>query len=290
VPPHHLVAVVRLLEPLGGVFADRFEHREACSVAAEQVFLDKRLEAVEVGIADVLRGFEGATTGEHREAREESLLAGREQVMAPGDRRFERALAFRRVAGAAPQQREPLVESLEQCFRRQDLRARGGELDRQRQAIEVAADRDHRLLGSSGIGAPAEELDRLLLSKRRHQVLALAGQVQRLPASGEQLEARAGGQQLAQHWSAGEEVLAVVEDEQQPPLGDSHPDVVLVSDRQRLGNARRYQRRVAQTGERHPEHTFGIVGRHLDGGAKCEPRLARAAGTGQRQQSQVGAL
>ena len=130
--------------------------------------------------ADLLGSLERAAASEDGETGEELLLLGREQVVAPLDRRSERLLAGIRVA-AAFEQVEPLREALEDLRRRERLRSRGGELDGERERVEAGAQ-----LGDLGGGlelrALAEEGDGFGLGERGHCVLDLAGDAQELAA------------------------------------------------------------------------------------------------------------
>ena len=65
-------------------------------------------------LADLLRGLEREAPGEDREPLKELLGRSLEQVVAPLDRRAQRALALGSVTRAACQQRESRVEPLEQ--------------------------------------------------------------------------------------------------------------------------------------------------------------------------------
>jgi hypothetical protein len=89
------------LELLGRVLADRLEHRVALVVEAEQALVDEPLEHVQLGGADLLRGRQRAAAGEDREPPEQLLLARREKVVAPRDRRPQRPLPLRRVSRPA---------------------------------------------------------------------------------------------------------------------------------------------------------------------------------------------
>ena len=64
-----------------GVLADRLQHPEALAGVAQEALVDERLEEVEVGVADVFGGVEGAAAGEDGEAREELLFVLGEQVV-----------------------------------------------------------------------------------------------------------------------------------------------------------------------------------------------------------------
>ena len=84
--------VMELVEPRGGELADRLEHPVAVRSARvgappHEALVDQRCEGVEVGAADLLRGFERAAAAEDRETREEIPLVGREEIVRPGDRR-----------------------------------------------------------------------------------------------------------------------------------------------------------------------------------------------------------
>ena len=65
---------------------------------------------------------------------------GLEELVAPVDGRSQGLLALGEVARAAAQEAEPVVEPVAQDLRREQPEAGGGELDRQRQAVEPAAD------------------------------------------------------------------------------------------------------------------------------------------------------
>ena len=98
---------------------------------------------------------------EDRELPEHSLLFGREQVVAPGDRRLQRPLAFRCITPSRGQERETLVEALEKLFGWEQARSCGGELDREWQAVEPAADCGYRLDRLCGRRSLSKERDRV---------------------------------------------------------------------------------------------------------------------------------
>ena len=145
--------------------------------------------------------------------REELPVLRAEQVVAPVDRRAERLLARRLVARPAGEQLEAPLEPGEQRLRREQLRARGRELDRERQAVEADADLGdrgrvrgrHGEVGLDRLRALDEERDRVVLrellelrqvrrvgqAERRHLELVLAGEPERRAARGEQLHAGA---------------------------------------------------------------------------------------------------
>ena len=100
--------------------------------------------ALVLAVADLLHRLERPAFVEDREPAQQPLLRGVEQRVAPADRRAQRALAKRQIAIARRQQVERVIEPLEQRRGLEDSHARRGELERQRQAVEPAADRGDR--------------------------------------------------------------------------------------------------------------------------------------------------
>ena len=89
---------------------------------------------------DRLHGVEGPPAGEDGERAEHAARRVVEQVVAPVDRRAQRALPLGQVARAARQQREALVEPLQQLRSARAADAGGGQLDGQRQPVQAPAD------------------------------------------------------------------------------------------------------------------------------------------------------
>ncbi len=219
-----LARVREPFEPLCRELADRLEHPVAVAGAAEQALVDQRRDRVDVGAADLLGGLERAAAGEDGQPGEDVLLARRQQVMAPGDRRAQRALPLRRRARAPREQRQPLFESLEQDGRRESLHTSSGEFDRERQAIEAPADlgdlavRDK--VGADSQGTLHEEFDRFSLWQRIDGDLPLAVDVQRLAARDEHRQVRTGSDRLCDPGGRVEQMLEVVQHEQQALVAD----------------------------------------------------------------------
>src|SRR5664279_398808 len=86
-----------------------------------------------------------------------------EEVVAPGDGCAHRTLALRQVARAAREEAESVAQPLEHRLRRQDPDPGCGKLDGERQAIQTAADRCHRL--RVGLSQHEGRLDRLGTAK-----------------------------------------------------------------------------------------------------------------------------
>ena len=149
----HLAAGVELF---GRECADRLEQRIALARAhhAHQALLDQRVEFVEravalaVAVADLLHRFERPAFVEAREPAQQQLFRRVEQRVAPADRRAQRALAEREVAIARRQQVERMIEPLQQRGGLEHAHPRRGQLERQRQAVELPADRGDRRCSS----------------------------------------------------------------------------------------------------------------------------------------------
>ena len=125
-------------------------------------------------------------------ARKSALLGLVEQVVRPLDRGAQRLLARIGVA-AGLEEVEPLREALEQLLRREDDRARSGELEGQGQVVEARAElHDRRVLrpGVERARASHEELDAVVVRERRDRVHVLALQLEPLAARDEDRRAR----------------------------------------------------------------------------------------------------
>jgi hypothetical protein len=177
--------------------------------------------------------------------------------VAPLDRGAQRALPLGGVALAAGKQRQALLQALEERRGRQDLHARSGKLDRQRQIVEPLADGGYLAVGHEvaldGHGAREEQLDCVVAPERIHRVLVLAADAERLPAGGDELQVGALPQQLAELRRGGHEVLEVVEQHDEAAVTDV---LAKVAGRAKRGGRRLdHQRGVTQRSERDPPHT-----------------------------------
>ena len=136
-----LLPLAPLPELLEGVLADGLEHEEpVVADRLDEAVVDERAKIVEVRIADFLGCLQWERAGEDREAGEQLAGARFEEVVAPLDRRTQCPLALGGVAGTARQDGERRVEPLEEPLGREQLRPRRGELDREWEAVEAAAD------------------------------------------------------------------------------------------------------------------------------------------------------
>ena len=190
---------------------------------------------------DRLRGLQREAADEDGQAPEERLLLRGEQVVAPGDRVAQGALAGRGVARPAGQQRQRAAPGGASSAGGGSTRTRAaassiasGRPSRRRQISATAAafvggqrrSRGRRRGRGRRTGATASDLGhgRVGGSGSPRQAAPAAGraaacsprEAQRRPAGGEDLQRRAGGQQVGDSRRGRQDLLAVVEDEQQP--------------------------------------------------------------------------
>src|SRR5581483_9304481 len=69
-----VLGLTRLLELLRRIVADRLQHPEATVRMADEALLDQRLQRVEIGSGNLLRGLERTAAGKDGQPREELLL------------------------------------------------------------------------------------------------------------------------------------------------------------------------------------------------------------------------
>ena len=288
VPETEVVLLGARLEQLRGQLPDRLERQKAIAARRlEQARFDERVQLVERRLRDRLGRLEREAAREDGKPGEHVLQARFEQLVAPLDGGTERALALRRVAAPGREQRQAAVEPLEQRRRAQRAEPRCGELQRERQSIEPAADRAGRLVRlevrADGPCTLSEQVDRVVGRQSIEGVLELAGDSERCAAGHEHLRPWRRHEQLRHRGGRVQQVLEVVDEQQGVPvvqLGD-----IVYADRR--GDGGGDQLGLTHAGERHEEHAAGEVadelGRHLE----TEPRLAAAAGTRQGDQART---
>ena len=245
-------------EPLGGELADRLQHPEAVAGVAEEALLDERLEDVEVGVADVFGGVEGAAAAEDGEAGEE--LSARLSVSSSCDH----SIVARRVCWRGSASRPPLSRSSRWPSR---SRICAGVRTRVRAAASSTASgmsssrRQSSAIVSSGSSRErvAEELDRLRLGQRGtgYSTSPLIRSSSRLVTRSLRFgQAASSSRELGRGL---DDLLEVVEQQQQlavSPTCSARPSFApsvcaIVS---------RHERRVAQRGQADPEDA-GLEGR-----------------------------
>ena len=230
-------------EALGGVGADRLKHPQprsgpcACWRRTSRLLATRRSSVSRPAPVIGFRRVDRRAAGEHCEAREASLLVVAEQVVAPVDRRAQRLLARRRVAGArrparrAPRPGVPRSRS-GRAARSGRPRARSPAAARRRAGRSPRPPRRCRrrdrssgswararspnsATASTPASASGSSASRVGQRQRRDGVALLGLQRERLAAGGEHRQRGTGAQQGADERRGGEHVLEVVGDQQQ---------------------------------------------------------------------------
>ena len=209
------------------------------------------------------------------------------------------------------QEPEPVRQVRLDLLRRQHARPRGGQLDRQRQAVQRPADPGHHLHRRRPGTRPGQRAARqeqphrrhagqgpgIRLfrrhGQRRHREDGLAPNAQRLPAGRQHPQPRGAAQQRRrQRGARAEQVLAVIQDEQQlgrmQPVAQrlDHRHLAGLPDPQRLHHLGRHQLRIGDARQvSQPRPVTETLCRGCGRGEfDRQPRLAGAARPGQGDQ------
>jgi hypothetical protein len=286
VPPQQHRLLPRGVQALAAEGSERLQHSKPRPLRLpphlKDRLVDQRGERVQhylgrqpcVG-ADVLGGRQVEVGGEHRGPPPQQLLVGFEQVVAPLQGGAQGLVPWWRGGLGVAQQPEPVVEAGQYLGWGEGAQAHRGQLDRQRDAVQAAAQLGGRGLvgrrelqvGRDRAGPVHQQVDRVAGSgdawrawgrcgQRRDGEQPFTGDVQRPPAGGQHVQLRAGAKQrVDQHRARVAHLLAVVEDQQQP-LGSDHlgdgagqPAPAEVVDVQGARDLLGHQRRVAQRAE-----------------------------------------
>ncbi len=254
---------------------------------------------------------------EHAEVLEHVALRIGQEAHAPLDRRLHRAVPFGHVADGRGQQRKRPFEPLRDAGSRQHPHLRGGQLDRQRQALQPAADvgdiggvvLGEREVGLDRPGAVDEQRDggRLpcAIQARRRRPLgrgeggdlvdALAADAQHDAARHQEARERRDRVQPHEHGCGIHDLLEVVEHDEHAPVFERARDALfergfaVVADAERVGDRREEQLLLEHALQ---QHEVGSVGEEVLGGVgdlDREAALADAARTDQAHDA-VGAL
>jgi len=250
--------------------------------------------------------------GEHPQPSEQRLLLLGQQVVAPGDRVPQRAQALGQVGGAAGEQGQPVGQARQQRLGRQDLDPGGGQLDRQRQPVEPAADlRDRRRIvvgeaeGRVGGVRPLDEerhrgdgrqdggrrhRRRIGHGQRRHRILPFGPDAEGRAARRQDRQPGATIEERRQLGSDRHHLLQVVQQEQQVAAsqrrrqGAPQRHAGNLAHAEGLGDRRDNEVGVADRRQTDEGDTVRELGRQVGADLERQPRLADPAGTGQRQQ------
>ena len=243
----------------------------------------------------MLRRLARAAAGEDGQRAQRRPCVLGEKVPAPLHDRVQRAVTLRHVPRTAAQQREPVAEAPGDLRNRQDPHPCRGQLDGERQPVEVAAQLGHRARrqlhpAPGGPGPLREQLGRGVGPELRQCVHRLRCEPQRGPAGGEHPHVVGGGDQGPYEGRcAPDDLLAVVEDQQRGPGAQRAEDaghrigggvaadggMPPVARAERGCHLRGHVLVRRDTGERHEIH-HALLGPAADG--VREPGLAEAAG------------
>ena len=206
--------------------------------------------------------------------------------MAPFDGGAERALPRRRISRAGRKQRQSTIESRHELIQIQECHAGCSELNRERQAVEPAADLVHgrrRLeLGSDGPCPLAEQDSSVVVRQGLDRVPLLGLDLERLAARDQELGVRCAREQRRDGGRGFDDLLEVVQENEEPFVRHVFEQAVVGAER---GSDRTLdQGGIAERLQRHPEDTvreqLDRLGRELEG----ETRLAAPTRPRQRQQ------
>ena len=232
----------RLQQAVAGARLAVFDENERLvDQRAEQVEHREALEAL--AGSHLLRQVERPAAGEYGQPAQQLALVLLEQLIAPVDRRSQRLLARQRASRPAGQQAEAIGERRGDLLDGHQPHPRGGELDRQRYAVQRMADAGHgsRVVVADGevradlqcaldeepdgigLRQPLDRLGHALggQRQRRHPPARLSGDAQRGAAGGEDRHpGRAAEQGFPRGSARLQQVLAIVEDDQRPLFGE----------------------------------------------------------------------
>jgi hypothetical protein len=322
VRPRDRVPLAGLHQPPRGVLPDGLEqvvaragvpvddHQGPVHQPGQGVDGGRPLEPLAGDRADAVQG-PGAP--EDRQPPQQAAFGLGQQVVAPVDGRPEGALPRLGRPRAAGEQGEPVDHALGQLAHRQGRDPRGGELDRERHAVEVPADlRDgggvvvgqpevrERVPGAvdeqrdGGAGRAARGVTGRRDRERVDRALHLPARRQRLPARGEDAQVRTALEEALDQERAGvDQVFAVVEHQEHRPVAEMTEELVLARRRGRVAHTQCGQHRVGHelgvgdAGQPDEADAVRVVVRHRSRHLERQAGLPHAAGSGDGEQPVV---
>ncbi|MGH3984160.1 MAG: hypothetical protein ACRDST_16125 [Pseudonocardiaceae bacterium] len=147
----HGIDLISFDQPRGGILADGLEqpvpHFGVLFASGDQRLVDQAGQQIEHGIAvdsvaatHVLGGLQRPAASERCEPPQQRPLTLAEQLVAPVDGGLQGLLAWHRRAAAAGEQVEPIAQALGDLPGREYPHPRGGQLDGERDAVELLTD------------------------------------------------------------------------------------------------------------------------------------------------------
>ena len=232
---------------------------------------------------DRLRIVERAAVGEHRQHAVQVALARAQPLVAPVDRSAQRALALREIDRPLHLERETLAERAKDLGWRENRESCGDELDRERKAVEAAADLVHRcervvLKDHTARGSELdEERRRIVVREGLERKNMLGREAEGRTARREHLEIRHAVDEPRDVHRCRREVLEVVEEEKSTRAVESCPP----PPRSRRGRSTRARRlRARSRSVRAPRRTLGPARRGVRAGStRLAPRPRARVGS-----------
>jgi hypothetical protein len=222
-------------------------------------------------------------------------------------------LAQGQISRAAAEQRQPVVQTFQERHGRQRFHPRGGQFDREREAVDPVHDLgNHRQrlggeteLGSDGLRALDEQPHRArhpgILSRGRgvqrqwsNGELALAGDPESCAAGDQERHAGAETQEIAHLRPRGDHLLEVIQDQELVGVGQNADQAVMqqsgahVAQSQYSGDGVQDESGIGNRGEVDEGDAVGKGIADIAGGRKRQAGLADAARPGQGQQANIG--
>ena len=308
----HVLLLARRGEPLERVLAHRLEHREPRAAAGSRSRLCcASAPSSGAPIEHTSRAAASSQPPAKTASRANAARSG------SASSRWLQSIVARSVRWRSGASRGPPAASVEPprqaassiAAGARHAAARRGQLDRQRQPVEPAADLRDRAGASSSTkpvaGGPRsrdEQLDRggvargarrLGQGQRRDRVLVLAVEAQQRPARDQHLQRRRRRRAAGDDRRGRVDVLEVVEHEQRPARRevvaerlDDRP-IGALGDPERVARSRRRRARGPRGRERDEVDAVREAVREVGRGLDREPRLARAARPGERDEPDV---
>ena len=220
-----------------------------------------------------------------------------QQIVAPLERGAKRPLTHRLVACAARQQREPLIEPLEDRIGREEADAGGGELDGEWQTIQASADQ------LDGCRVPAgrhevrrggerpidEQRDRLIRRERADRIDVLGRDVERFATGDERSACRCSRDERGQQRSGLDDLLEVVDHEQHLLRGEERGQRLpgTLVDPECLRDRGNDEVRIGDAGQVDQVDAIGMLVKQVRGNLDRQACLARSAGARQGHEPNV---
>ncbi len=269
-PRQRLVPCAGGAEARLAVLADRLEHPvprgpRACVLERQQRLVDEVREpaAHVVGPRDGRGERRGERAGDHGETLEQVALVVGQQLTAPVDQRPQARVPLGQPAQRVVEQCEPVREPVQQVLHGHRPQPGGGELERERQVVEPAAQLERALVvphqaGARVLGARVQQRERGVVGQGSQAVHAFADEPQRRAGRREHRDVGRCDRQQVRDRAGGvrEHVLAVVEHDEAAQVVRGRAQPLEPGQHAPLGDVRERRRglRPAELAEQRGQH------------------------------------